>query len=386
MSKYLTAGILQGSLLKQKLERNSDIVWAGGYPNIGTTATLGDYEFCNKNTLQISRINDEIKQVQLFFNTVPSAVWFYIFRKNGTTYDKIYAENITAKITGGVVSTVTLESGCVTKEGDLTAISIASGGLPFAPAVSTANSLRYFASSYSEHPLDRLEGNVDWDSKSAISSVVGIKLFAQAPVAVVFGDSVMAGHPGNYSGIEDSTVIDIASSISGQLYSRNPNYICQNVAKGSRDSTWVNANFATYVTALKPKLAILNSGINDIASGTVSKENFISNWTDILNASIAAEIVPVVCKITPWTAGTNEQMQTRDEWMVDLKALVDTYTTAVWCDFDTAIGQFRTGGDAGNYWDLQEIYNADNIHPNTAGYAKMAEVIDVEISKKYRLS
>jgi hypothetical protein len=79
-------------------------------------------------------------------------------------------------------------------------------------------------------------------------------------------------------------------------------------------------------------------------------------------------------------------MQTRDDWMTDLQALVATYAGSVWVDFDSAIGRFRVGGDAGNLWDIQTTpdYNDDNIHLTLLGYAKMAESIDTAIKVKYR--
>ena len=104
----------------------------------------------------------------------------------------------------------------------------------------------------------------------------------------------------------------------------------------------------------------------------------------MLNACAANNIIPVICKILPWTNGDNAEMQTRDDWMTDLQALVATYAGSVWVDFDTDMGQFRVGGDAGNLWDLKAIYNADGVHPNLAGYVKMAEVINTAILATYQ--
>ena len=83
-------------------------------------------------------------------------------------------------------------------------------------------------------------------------------------------------------------------------------------------------------------------------------------------------------------------MQTRDEWMADLYALVnsETYNGAVWVDFDTDMGKNRASGDAGNLWDLKTTpdYDNDGVHPTALGYAKMAEVINAAIvAKGYQL-
>jgi hypothetical protein len=106
----------------------------------------------------------------------------------------------------------------------------------------------------------------------------------------------------------------------------------------------------------------------------------------MLNAGIANDIVPVVCKIFPWTEGPTEQLQLRDSIAVDVRSLLTaSYPSAVWVDVDSAIGQFRVGGDAGNLWDIKTIYNGDGVHLNAAGYLKVAEVIDTAISARYEL-
>jgi len=119
----------------------------------------------------------------------------------------------------------------------------------------------------------------------------------------------------------------------------------------------------------------------------MTKTQFLAYWTVSLDALAAANIIPVVCKVLPWTNGTNGQMQTRDDWMTDLEALVATYTGSVWVDFDTAIGKFRAGGDEGNLWDIQTVpdYDADGVHLTLLGYTKMAEIIDAAILTKYIL-
>ena len=63
-------------------------------------------------------------------------------------------------------------------------------------------------------------------------------------------------------------------------------------------------------------------------------------------------IIPIVCKIMPWSNGTNTQMEDRDEWNADLKTLVETYENYVLVDFDI-LGEFREGGVEGNKWNIK---------------------------------
>jgi lysophospholipase L1-like esterase len=162
-------------------------------------------------------------------------------------------------------------------------------------------------------------------------------------------------------------------------------YTYQNMGIGSQTSTMVAARFTADVVNLKPKIALIQGAVNDISGGLITEATFLSNYTTMLDACVTASIVPVICKMIPWTNGTNANMQTCDTWMASLQALVATYSSAVWVDFTTELGQFRVGGDVGNLWDLKAAYAADGVHPNLAGYTKMAELIDNAIKAKYVL-
>ena len=240
----------------------------------------------------------------------------------------------------------------------------------------TADSMRYGSTASVSDPFDIT-------SFTGLEWFTTIKSYQQAPLLVAIGDSIIAGHPGNYSGAEDSLVNVPANSITGQLELLNSGYVSQNMGIGGEVSTEIKDRFTSDVVDLKPKLALINGGINDISSGSVNKTTMLSNYTTMLDACVTNNIVPVVCKITPWTGGTNEQMQDRDDRMSDLQTLVATYSGAVWCDFDESIGKFRSGGDSGNLWDYKSGYSNDNVHPNLTGYTAMAEVINLKIRAKY---
>lgn len=392
---FRKSGINWSSHWTQQLSRNTDNVQIAGYIFTGSdanfnTASPGNSYLIKNNESRI-RQNGYVNQVAIALgaNTNVTSIKLIVFRKDGATYDSVAtSEELISKIQIGF-DTITLDTPLLVNEGDYIGVGTLSSGATLgtfpAKQITTANSLRFTTVS----PIPT--GNdYNWDALSASTYKMQIKAFGAAPLAVMIGDSIAAGHPTHHSFIENSLTSALADSPSYQLYTLNNKYIVQNMGIGSQTSTQINARFAADVVALKPKMVIINGGVNDIAGGSITKETFLANYTAMLNACIANDILPVVCKILPWTNGTNEQMQTRDDWMADLEALVNsaTYNGAVWVDFDTAMGKNRVGGDAGNLWDLQTTpdYDNDGIHPTALGYAKMAEVIDAAIvAKGYQL-
>lgn len=384
----LEAFVLSSSQLNQLtlVERNIDIVESGGALSVqsqsnGVAFAAPTRVMLTLNNVMLIRQTGILSSISFYYlaGTLPTQFYIEIWRKDGNTWDRISKSgNLFSQIVAGQVNTIAIETPVMA--GDYMAFEGLGGGNSFGYVSGyAAGSFRYQSGAVVT------EFDYDWTTATTIAVAMPIKYYQRAPLLVGIGDSIMAGHPGNYSGLESSFVNLQSNSITGQLEIIDPLLIAQNCGIGSQATTAIAARFATHVTALKPKIALINGGVNDIAGG-ITKAVFMANYTAMLNACVAASIIPVVCKITPWTAGTNLQMQTRDDWMTSLQALVATYTGAVWVDFDSAIGQFRAGGDAGNLWNLQTAFNADGIHLTLSGYAAMAAVIDTAIKAKYRFT
>lgn len=371
------------------------LMWlsVGGYRAIvsypdGTIipTNAADRRFLNFNNNNKIRINGIITSLSFYTGIITNSTKLFIqfWRSVDGSYSLIYEEDVYSKISANTVNVVTLTTPYNAQEGDMIgfwAESSVTDAL-FRGVDAIAGSLLYQNGT-------KPDTGFDWDSVSKkIAYVIPTKSYGQSPLLVAIGDSIMAGHPTHDSYIEDSITNNKLNSITGQLYILNSKYICQNMGSGGQTSTDIKNRFTADVIDLKPKIAIIQGGVNDISKGDITKATFISNYTTMLNACETAGIIPVVLKILPWTNGTNDQMQDRDEWMTDLEALVATYAGSVWVDFDIDMGKFRVGGDADNLWDLQTTpdYDQDGVHPTLLGYTKMAEVIDREIKKKYDFS
>jgi len=203
--------------------------------------------------------------------------------------------------------------------------------------------------------------------------------YMQAPLIIAIGDSLMASQPSHSSFIDSSfTNVDLPTAWTTKLLSMDSSCVFQNCGLGNRTTTQILAAFDTYCINAKPKITVINGGINDIAGGVITKATFLSNWTSMLDKCVTANIFPICWGIMPWNAGTNVQMQTRDDWNASLKTLVESYTNirAKYINWDILLGQFRAGGDAGNLWDIiPSLKNVDNVHLNNAGYTIVANTV-----------
>jgi lysophospholipase L1-like esterase len=375
---YLTTQVEQ--TIKELLPRNTDEVVVGGYIPVSdsggvnfNSSSIGRQYFNNAHESRI-RQNGDITKVKMYIpNTADwgnlTSYYFQVWRKDGATYDVIGEEDISASLVINQINTVTLSTPITVQEGDFIGIYI--GGDVDDSCYGVAGyttGLRYDSGSKVSTV------NFDWDSKPVLAYVIPIEVFIQAPLIIGIGDSIMAGHTNHYSYIESTFTDDIPNQIMYQLAALDANFVYQNMGIGGQNSAQILARFSNDVVDKKPRYVVIMAGVNDLALG-VLKATYLTNMTAILDLCSTNSIVPIIIKILPWSNGSNLQLQTRDDWMTDLQSLVATYSGAFWVDCDSEIGQFRIGGDPGNLWDIQTIYNDDGVHLLLNGYAKIAELI-----------
>ena len=365
-------------------ERNSDIVKASGRVGIITGTPTANFsttgrDNINLNNVSCSRQNGLLHSVQLYLNgPLISFLKLLVWRKNlSGTWDMVAESgDLSSGLIDGV-NTIDLTGHDVSiKEGDYIGLEgvdshysmLRQTGYP-------ENSYAYVNTSLVDYT------DFDWNAQGVSPSVLPLITYQQAPLIVLIGGSSMAGHPGHYSGIEISFINNPAHSLGYQLYQLNEKYVCQQMGIGSQTSANVLARFDADCVDLKPKFAIIYTGINDLADGTVTKAQFIANNTSMLEKCALNDIIPIVLAIMPWTSGTYDQMVTRDEWNTDLKILAESYGYFV--NSESVTGQYRATGTEGNLWNILSVYNSDNVHLNQDGYTALAAYIKTTVFDTY---
>ncbi len=367
------------------LARNADIVQVGPYDTV--LAALGNisggttvHEGITVAHHYRIRQTGTITQVKLYLSNKTYLTSFYIriWRKLGpTNYYLVGAsENILASLTAGQTNTVTLASPITNvKEGDYVAYMFEiSGGSPF--QVLTARTGVPNCNLYYKADATPTTAGYAWEAQSvAAGYAVPIEVGMQAPHVVAIGSSITEGateHRSYCENLASSPSLSRPDQTWLYYFAAMTNFECvyQNMGISGQTSTQIEARFATDVAAKKPRYAFIQAGLNDIYLGSVTKAQFLANWTSMLNQCVAGSTVPVVGLITPWydNNGTSAQMRIMDDWNASLSALAATYPAAILVDFKHYIAAFRPSGDAGNYWNLQAVMDCgDKLHLSSRG-------------------
>jgi lysophospholipase L1-like esterase len=373
---------------------NSNLVIAGPY-DVATSGTtnwgsslVSSRDFITIGNKYRIRQNGTIDRIRIYIPgpvdlTYTTGFYLKIWRKNGTNYDLVgVSNNLASSLVASDFNIIDLSTTITNvHEGDYYGYRLetrdnvtnhplyAKTGVTGVTTYKTDNSIPS-------------ETSYNWESQIGYAGiVVPIEFYIQAPQVVFIGDSIIAGHPNNYSFLETTATTNITSTIEKQ-FSDLTNYTYQNMGIGGQNTSQIEARFITDVINLHPRIVIIEGGVNDLAQDVV-KSTFIQNWTSILDMAQASSGITtiLVMKILPWSNGTNVQMQIRDDWNASLSTLARGYSKAIVVDVSSYVGQFRSGGDVENLWDIQTIYDSDGVHFTQAGHAQiaqaLADVIDV---------
>ncbi|NLZ74756.1 SGNH/GDSL hydrolase family protein, partial [Candidatus Falkowbacteria bacterium] len=214
-----------------------------------------------------------------------------------------------------------------------------------------------------------------------------IELYMAAPQVVLIGDSIIAGRTAHHSYIDHllSPLNNVSSTIGWKLKNIT-GYTYQNMGISYSQTISVIADrFDKDVINLKPKIVVIEGGINDVA-GSTTQESFIASWKSMLQKAQNDSNIEtvIVLKILPWTGGNYDQMRKRDTWNAALEVEAAKYSKAIVVDASPYVGQYRGTGDPGNLWDIKSAYRpggGDVMHFNADGHEKIAQAIADHLPK-----
>jgi len=305
-----------------------------------------------------------ISQIKIYAGatlTGITGVYVKVWRRNEAgTYDRVGSttENLLASLVAGATATITLSTPIAgVQVGDYYGLRITkTSGTQnlFRARTGIAGMVLYYISNATPDAT-----GYDWESKSTVANTaVPIELFMDtAPHIVGIGDSGMAGQPANYSFLQGLQDIYLPGSTIIEQFRDflNPAYTIQNMGAGGDTTSEILSRFAADCIALKPRIAIIDGGTNNLRNGDYVQANHLSDWADILDLCRANSIIPLVMLMPPYTNG-DEFSLTVANVTVDAAAKTYTRATGSWLVDGVSLGTWiQWGGfsEAGNNQKIQ---------------------------------
>lgn len=288
-----------------------------------------------------------------------------VFRKNGVNYDFVgKSDDI---VTGTGEQTVNLSTPIPVRPGDIIGFYV--GALADAPNVyvTTGGTTRYVFA--------------DVQVTNAFSGTVGFTMdlvgFGVFPYLSITGDSIAGGYytyqpfyGGGPTGYDPAN--DPGTMLRNRINSnQSGGFECQNHALGAQTWAWVLSTGIVSAIATGCKAIMIHCGVNDINNGRAWAAVLAD--MDAVRALVPSTVKLYIREILPWTNGSDAQAAIVRAWNAN-------YST--WCAANNAtlivchdeMGQVRPS--TGELDNLLTAYNADGVHPNLTGYAKLAEIDD----------
>jgi lysophospholipase L1-like esterase len=193
-------------------------------------------------------------------------------------------------------------------------------------------------------------------------------------VIVALGDSTTAGTPLFKSPIEapPSGEGDPESQFSYWLMRQHPEWTVLNRGVNGERTDQIAARFDRDVIANKPALVIILAGVNDVYQGRAV--SYVTGQLRAMYDRAAAAQIPVVAgSIVPYNTATAEQntaMRTINAWIASEATR----------DSRIEFADTRAAAAAPGQPDMLSG-SPDGLHPDVAGYRKMAEALSPAILK-----
>ena len=149
----------------------------------------------------------------------------------------------------------------------------------------------------------------------------------------------------------------------------HPQWRVINQGINGQRSDEILARFDSSVTRHRPDVVVVLAGVNDLYQGDPAQP-VIRNLKEIYDRAAAAGIRVVACSILPYN-GISPQARV---WMAEVNAWIKSYSESrglPFCDL------FHAVENPSRPWTLAP--SPDGLHPDVAGYRKMAEAIAAAI-------
>lgn len=152
------------------------------------------------------------------------------------------------------------------------------------------------------------------------------------------------------------------------FFKENPNFINRGI--NGQTTSQILHRFQADVIDLKPKVAVVLVGTNDIAenNGPITLDEIKDNFRSIINLAIKNSIKVILCSILPVSNYYWNPRITSFEKIGILNAFLESFdndSTISYLDF---FNQFNNGASKNT------TYSTDGVHPNLKGYTLMSSV------------
>jgi lysophospholipase L1-like esterase len=350
-----------------------------GTANFGGTSGETAKEWIGVGHLYRIRQNGSLSRVKFYLGSITGMTGFYlkIWRAKGTLYDLVGTSgNLLSSLAAGRINTIDLAMEIDVAEGDYIGARVtwtSASAFNFYARTSVAG-----VTTYSVNNATPASIGFNWAAQTAAAgTIVPIEVHNAGPMFVTIGDSIISGAMTNFSFADSySSTTDVTASLAYYI-GHALDYDYQNMGQAGQTTAGIAARFRTDVVNLAPRFCVIEGGVNDILS-SITSDVILANWEKELDHCISNGILPVVILIMPFRrygAATNAMLQQRDLFNANLRALAEKYS-AVIVDSDPYLGKCWPGGDPGNLWQLQLLYDSgDGVHLSPTGYERLAMAV-----------
>ncbi|MFA6951220.1 MAG: GDSL-type esterase/lipase family protein [Lentimicrobiaceae bacterium] len=244
-------------------------------------------------------------------------------------------------------------------------------------AIMTLNTATYEYQSAIRYTNAAVDSNFNWlqglPTVGTFDGTLAIDFYMQAPMVVFIGDSIISGHPLSYActpQVEGANFIYYTKVIPYKFQTVS-GYSYQNM--GISGDTYPNLynRFAKDVLAKNPQYAIIEGGVNNLASGD-SAATIFPYIQNTITAAQSAGVPAIVVLVLPAYGYLDT---TKSQQCDDLNDMIIAYHTTnpdfSIVDAREAIGTYSSV----NGWSLDAEYKSDTVHLNEAGNTLLAQCI-----------